>query len=290
MTEKNIADLIRKPIEELFYGLAKLHSLRGEKRIIASWIYKAGAALIGVFLIRFIFHFSFLYHGNYYSIFTILQHIPLGLKPVISNVVFSFVLQITVSLFLITAMESLIPIFYYCRCAAHMHKLGVEEISTSNESSFTLIRKYLQKQHKNEDIRIICISGNRLFVKHDSPLYEAAKTGKLKVVMPTSTDTNRTILERFETYSEQFKDDNNIHSVGDLVNEVIAGKMFLSKNQNNVIKEHNTLCMWRVVLLSEYCIVQAYFPNYNQADSHLAPNTYDLSVIINRIQEREKDH
>jgi hypothetical protein len=81
--------------------------------------------------------------------------------------------------------------------------------------------------------------------------------------MPISHKNNPTIHERFRRYSPTMKREVYKDNVANLVDEVIAGKEFLGScgDGENEVTEHNILCLWRVVILQNNCLVQSYFPN-----------------------------
>ena len=93
----------------------------------------------------------------------------------------------------------------------------------------------------------------------------------MDVIMPVSDPTNPTILGRFDTYTKEFKEEFKYENAASLAEETKRNKLELLKNGRNTLIEHNILCMWRVVILSEYCIVQTYFPNHAGVESNNAP-------------------
>jgi hypothetical protein len=97
-----------------------------------------------------------------------------------------------------------------------------------------------------------------------------AMKGELEVIMPRSEVDNATVRARFDTYREDYKLANNISTPDAFLYEINAGKSFLLKCRNKVF-EHNILCVWRIILFSEHCIVQNYFPNVSKGDSFEAP-------------------
>ncbi len=77
--------------------------------------------------------------------------------------------------------------------------------------------------------------------------------------MPVSDTATATIDARYHSYNEDFR--RAVYpSPEELVREVDISKSFLRTIPGNRITEHNILCMWRVILLDDYCIVQNYFP------------------------------
>jgi hypothetical protein len=86
--------------------------------------------------------------------------------------------------------------------------------------------------------------------------------------MPASSEANPTIEQRWLTYTGDFR--RHYETARQLVSEVDAGKEYLRAHRNS-ITEHHILCMWRVIILQKYCIVQNYFPNDDGLPSDSAP-------------------
>lgn len=131
------------------------------------------------------------------------------------------------------------------------------------------INKYLKWHEPAQPIKVICISGHNLFGS-EAPLFDAAKSGQLQVLFPQSDENNPTIKARYATYKSDFKTD-TYPTVARLVEEINTSKDALKQNTRNKIYEHAELCMWRVVLLSDHCLVQNYFPNHTGCHSDTAP-------------------
>lgn len=174
-------------------------------------------------------------------------------------------------------LRGLVPTLRYAPQSIAMRSLGMHLVSAGGQTYEKLVARYLKRHAKNERIRIICISGKHLFFSSEtpnrvpSPLRNEAKQGTLDVLMPESDPKNSTIASRFETYSDDFKRDMSYNSANDLIDEIEESKKFLRENKKNTVTEHSMLCMWRVVILSDFCIVQSYFPNDHGRYSFLAP-------------------
>jgi len=155
-----------------------------------------------------------------------------------------------------------------------MEAMGLDWASIDGDMHEQL-RWYLQFHPPQERIQVICISGKSLFretlIGTDPPLTTWARLGKLDVVAPVASNNNVTVFERFETYSQEFRDKHYPNGISDLVNEVEAGKAFVEQYVNNTVVQHDTLCMWRVILLKRHCLVQSYFPNSDGDESDRAP-------------------
>ncbi len=81
---------------------------------------------------------------------------------------------------------------------------------------------------------------------------------------------NPTISSRYGTYKERIQK-SNYPSNADLVREIDISKDLLKGNVENKVFVHDELCMWRVVILSEHCLVQNYFPNHSGCQSDASP-------------------
>jgi hypothetical protein len=135
------------------------------------------------------------------------------------------------------------------------------------------IKKFLKWHNQVVPIKVICISGHNLFTTADNPNAPLAKyvnEGLVQALFPKSEEQNPTIKARYETYGASFKS-SKYPSVGDLVREIDISKSLIRKHGNNKVFEHDELCMWRVVILTEHCIVQNYFPNHAGCQSDLSP-------------------
>jgi hypothetical protein len=158
-----------------------------------------------------------------------------------------------------------LPVFTIAQRAVAMYEMGLRWASVTSGDSDRLLRYYLKKHHNEaERIKVICISGQLLFgtqkTAKDCPLGPWAQRGLLDAVMPSSSQTNPTVWHRWITYGEDIKRD-HYSDVGKLVKEIDDGKTLLKSHPNNTLSEHRILCMWRVVILHDHCLVQCYFPN-----------------------------
>lgn len=139
-------------------------------------------------------------------------------------------------------------------------------------------------------IKVVCLTGKHLwqtppFDGVAAPLAIAASAGKLDVIMPCPDPKHPTVQARFATYTDSFKNEQNINSEDDLVKEMAKSKADLLRRSNaNTITEHCILCMWRIVLTEEFCIVQSYFPNHGGVDSFKAPAFFYKNVNVGKAQ------
>jgi hypothetical protein len=105
------------------------------------------------------------------------------------------------------------------------------------------------------------------------------------VIAPYPDPEHPTVRARFATYTSDFKDEQGLHSESDLVREMNEARAnLLSKSRGNTITEHGILCMWRIVLTDEFCIVQSYFPNHGGSDSFKAPAFFYRNVNAGKAQ------
>jgi hypothetical protein len=173
-------------------------------------------------------------------------------------------------------LNGLIPCLSYARLSIALRTLGLDGVSIESAHYDELVKKYLKQHEGNLPIRIICISGRRLFQlpprpgEEPSPLYDCALRGMLDVLMPESNPENPTVKARFDTYSDAVKASSGLRQIDDLIREMEAGKRLLALRLN-VISQHKILCFWRLVIFSHHCIVQSYFPNEEGSESHHAP-------------------
>jgi hypothetical protein len=153
------------------------------------------------------------------------------------------------------------------------YELGLCWLSSTGGDINHLVSWFLHGHPGADRIRVICISGSHLFGSEteglDSPLRPWAERGLLDVVMPVSSPRHPTVLERHKRYRGeleklQYPDANA------LVEEIKRGKAYL-RSRGNTVTEHNILCMWRVIILQNYCLVQNYFPNLSGRNSDHAP-------------------
>lgn len=190
-------------------------------------------------------------------------------------VVWSFVASSLTYTGVIVMSKVLLPLLIYAPHAVSMRSMGLVEARIQHEGMQKTLNKYLQFHDKSKPVKVICISGFSLFTRvgkdgDTAPLYKYAREGNLHVLMPRSDPTNPTIKERYDTYSLGYRK-SHYQKIGRLIDEIDASKDFLRENTGNILKEHNALCMWRVVLLSGHCFVQNYFPNHSGCQSDFSP-------------------
>jgi hypothetical protein len=175
--------------------------------------------------------------------------------------------------------RGLLPMLAILPQAIAMKNLGLMFVSTSHGECARLILKASSEHNPNEKVKVICISGRYLFreirMPGDDgvslPLHDLAMKGQLDVIMPVSNSNNATIKARYGTYTKEFLMANGIPNIQRFIDyEIEAGKEFLQHYENDVC-EHDILCMWRVIIFSEHCLVQNYFPNATKAESYRAP-------------------
>ncbi|MEQ1934672.1 MAG: hypothetical protein ABL962_12485 [Fimbriimonadaceae bacterium] len=183
-------------------------------------------------------------------------------------------MTLLVSLLFTLSLSSALPYIFYAQHTTAMRALGLAGVFEQSDAIQGILQRYVSMAGNEGRIRIICISGRQLFREvagKSAPLQKAAMEGRLDVIMPISDETSITIRERFDTYLDPFKDATYPEGVSGLVREIGASKTFLAKHATNTVHEHNTLCMWRVVLFKNHCVVQNYFPNPAGAASDGAP-------------------
>lgn len=174
-------------------------------------------------------------------------------------------------------LRGVVPVMRYAGQGSSLRQLGLHLVFTDNRSYCRVVSKLVADHPKNERIRVICISGKYLFVEEKTlageltPLHDHARRGLLDVLMPRSDAETPTIRARFDTYNEDFRRVHHYHSIDALVAEAVKSKAELAMNTRNRIIEHDILCLWRVVMLKEFCIVQTYFPNPHGNGSNEAP-------------------
>lgn len=177
-------------------------------------------------------------------------------------------------------LNGVLPTLEYARQSIAMRTMGLERIIVDDDKYSEIVTGYMKRHEATREcprIRVICISGHFLFRASTmpngkpAPLHEAARNGLLDIIMPEGVASNPTIEARFGTYTDAFKEQSNLKEVTDLLQDVEHGKAFLRKFSGNIISEHSMLCMWRVVLFSQHCIVQSYFPNSEGHESYTAP-------------------
>jgi hypothetical protein len=153
--------------------------------------------------------------------------------------------------------------------AVAMYSMGLLEASIKENGMETALKKFLKWQKEDEPVKVICISGRKLF-GYGAPLEAIARAGRIEALLPISNKDNTTIRFRYETYKPNFR--KSIYPTpDDLVREIEISKGILLENIENKIYEHDELCMWRVVLLSNHCLVQNYFPNFSGEHSTISP-------------------
>ena len=176
----------------------------------------------------------------------------------------------TVSAFLAFIIcRAILPLLFYAPHAMSMRSMGLLEASVRKDGMRSSVEKYLKWHEADRPIKVICISGRNLFGSQ-GPLFEAAEKGQLEVLFPQSDENNPTVKARYSTYKADFRTD-TYPTLTDLVREINISKAALKQNARNKIFEHAELCMWRVVLLSNHCLVQNYFPNHTGCHSDSAP-------------------
>lgn len=175
--------------------------------------------------------------------------------------------------------RGLVPLLIYVPHAIAMRNLGLVAVTTNKSEAARLQLHAASNHDPKEKVKVICISGRYLFREAalpgdggpQLPLHDLARKGLLEVIMPTSDPENPTIAERYATYTQDFRDENGIPKIEDFIkHEIRSGKDFLLRH-NNRLYEHTSLCMWRVVIYSDFCFIQNYFPNSHKSESFRAP-------------------
>lgn len=168
----------------------------------------------------------------------------------------------------------LAPFVLIAQRAIAVDTMGLEWASIDGDMQAQL-KWYLRFQAPTERVRIICISGRSLFRETpdgaEPPLMAWAKSGHIDLVVPRAIATNATVKERYGKYCTDFLQKNYPNGIDDLVDEMKKGIAHLKHFNGNTVTEHNVLVLWRVVLLSKFCIVQSYFPNAAGYESDRAP-------------------
>ena len=182
------------------------------------------------------------------------------------------------------------PVFGYLPFTLANKHLGI--VATSMDAR--LVVSWMKEAARrtiagNTDrIKVVCLTGKHLwqappFDGVAAPLVGAASAGKLDVIMPRADPKQPTVQARFATYTSAFKSEQGINSEDDLVQEMVKSRAdLLRRSPANTITEHGILCMWRIVLTEEFCIVQSYFPNHGGADSFKAPAFFYKNVNVGR--------
>jgi hypothetical protein len=199
------------------------------------------------------------------------------------------------ALFNIGVNRALLPMLIYVPQSVAMRELGLYRVTTDRREAVRLILRCAE-QHRSGPIKVICISGRHLFREETMPfdpslpvpLRRLAELGQLEVIMPESNPENPTVLSRYKTYTREYCRTYAIPTVERFVEyEIKAGKHFLRQaNNNNVLFEHSMLCMWRVIIFSEHCFVQSYFPNLKGGHSFEAP----MFVYVKRADKPDNSY
>ncbi|MEP6652072.1 MAG: hypothetical protein ABJA82_01870 [Myxococcales bacterium] len=172
------------------------------------------------------------------------------------------------------------PALSYLPWAVGTKALGFEAVTRNPDVALAWTTMLVNAACENRKrVRVICVGGKHLWSVapvgvhsvSSAPLQAAREKGLVDAVMPTSDPNNPTVHQRFKTYSDAYKTQANFRTCSDLVSEMDDNKRTLLRSPGNTLVEHNILCMWRVVLTDEYCIVQNYFPNTEGSDSYKAP-------------------
>ncbi len=172
------------------------------------------------------------------------------------------------------------PALSYLPWAVATRALGFEAVTRNPDVQLAWTNMAVQAACKSgRRVRVICVSGKHLWSVAPAgvhsvtaaPLQAARQSGLIDAIMPTSNAANPTVAQRYKTYSDDFKRRANFGGCSGLVGEMEANKHTLLESPGNSLVEHDILCMWRVVMTDEYCIVQNYFPNTEGSDSYKAP-------------------
>lgn len=168
-----------------------------------------------------------------------------------------------------TFLNGLLPTFPFAQQSIAMRQLGLDLIS--HDDFAHVVEQYLPKHDITQRIRVTCMSGAYLFRDVGGPLHKAAKDGKLHVVMPMPEAVSPTLSARYRTFDKGFKLSKNLRTLDQFLVEVEGGAEFLMSIGGNDVVYHQLLCIWRTVLLSSHCIVQAYFPNKREFAEQRGP-------------------
>jgi hypothetical protein len=181
----------------------------------------------------------------------------------------SFVFTVVMTVF----FSALLPLLSYTPHAIEMRKLGLVRCATRHSDIDRLVREISSKEPQSSLIRVICISGRHLFREDEGekppPLLNWANSGRLDVVMPATGAHNPTISARWDGYADDFRQA-NYPTIDILEREVAESRSFLL-SKGNKVASHQHLCFWQVVLFSEQCVVQSYFPNSSGRGVNRAP-------------------
>lgn len=221
---------------------------------------------------------------NFASFTAALQHQPIAvaLNGLLSGAIGG--LLYAIGSILLGPVLTLYPI------AVASRELGFRRGATHEDASLLITARYARQCRGESRVRVICLSGRYLFSEPSSPgpggyptpLRDLALKGQLDVVMPRSARDNPTIRHRVNTYTHPLNEE--LATADHLVAEIERGKQFLRQNLRNKVHEHDMLCMWRVVLFDDVCVVQNYFPNSLGGESFKAP-----VFVFERLRDGKTD-
>lgn len=145
--------------------------------------------------------------------------------------------------------------------APHLREIGLVEtiapISSKNPSYSNTVKSYREKHENDQKIRIICMAGRSVFRKKHSPLYEDMIHGNLAVIFPRPHVEGASFKARAESAP---KDEKSEYTTKGMTESSQASVEAALENKCDVYF-HEQICIWRVVLFSEHCVVQSYLPN-----------------------------
>lgn len=176
-------------------------------------------------------------------------------------------------------VRGLCPSLFFVPQAISMHSMGLLYVTTDPSECHKYMEECVAAHDSALPVKVICISGRHLFREptydcggeiKNTPLHSLAKEGKLEVIMPKAQATNPTIKYRYGTYTSDYKTTHGIKNMTQFLTEIKNGRSFLKESRNRMF-EHDILCMWRVIILSQHCIIQNYFPNRSGTHSYLSP-------------------
>ncbi len=259
-------EFLDKTIRKIFLCCNKLHELRSEHRRIAELVTWGLSLIISL---------SFSSRISHSFVDPLAHHFNLSLDAEYKSEAINVITDGVIAALSYLVLRCFIPFFLVAQRAIATHTMGLVGASVAPGAIQQFLSWYIRPEihPAAERIRIICISGERLFgsreTDEDRPLRDWARRGKLDVVMPVSCTDNPTISERARRYCDDLKRE-RYRDANDLVSEIDKGKDFLH-HYGNIVTEHDVLCMWRVVILQNYCLVQNYFPNIDGQFSDDAP-------------------
>lgn len=244
--------------------------IRPKSRVWLTWVVRGVVTLLSLWL-------PFTLNLERFNSFSWWPYsLPFKMSAVLVLVIAALLVMV-LNFFLV---NGLIPLLYFVPQCLTMKSIGLVFVSLDENTSHKLFSEALKEHKHGEKVRVLCISGRHLFVEQSMPngkpsiLHDLAVNGELDVLMPISDQNNPTVKQRFVTYTEDYKKANAISDISTFIDEIDKGKKFIRGYKDNVLTEHNILCMWRVILLSRYCFVQNYFPNNADAKyqhSFMAP-------------------